>query len=500
MKIKLPHIIHSIWPDTIKAKIRFAMFGLIITVIIGLSSGGYYYLERLFLQESERKARAIIQMLAHSSVKAVIANDYLTVQELIDTMGGESDIWDAFIFRPDFSLLASHRNSHEQEKFASEILQANYDGTRGRIIYATLPDQHNDVMVATVPIMGPFPQGGRMIPLATAMAVFHLDAVKKNVDSARMAVYGLSFILLVMGWFFSRRLSNTITDSLGKLMTGVRRVSSGDLEHQIEIKPSTLTGTAGEIGELSLAFNRMAASLQKIIAEKIQQENLALLGEFASYVIHHLKSPLHGIRLAVENMQEELQEDSGHIQVAHLSRNNDQIIQAIMELEGFIRETLDIAKPIDIHSIRTDVNQLLRDVIKDFATFGVPIETHFSNKVIESRVDVTKFKMVFANLVINAFQAMERSENPLLRIETSNGSAVRVKFSDNGCGMPAETIEKIFNPFYTTKGSGNGLGLTFVKKIVEVHGGKLEVDSEIHVGTEFMITLPKADQQMLFQE
>ena len=500
MNKNLLNILNSIWPDTIKAKIRFAMFGLIITVIIGLSIGAYYYLERLFLQESERKAQAIIQMLAHSSVKAVIADDYLTVQELIDTMGGESDIWDAFIFRPDFSLLASYSNSLEQEAFARGILRENYDNTRGRIIYATLSGQNNDVMVATVPIMGPFPQDGRMTSLATAMVVFHLESVKKSVASARLAIFGFSLIMLIMGWFFSRSLANTITDSLGKLMTGVRRVSSGDLEHKIEITPSGLHRTAGEIGELSLAFNRMSASLKKIISEKIQQENLALLGEFASYVIHHLKAPLHGIRLAVENMQEELQEDSEHIQVSHLSRNNEQIIQAIMELEAFIRETLDIAKPIEVKSVRTDVNQLLRDVIRDFSNFGIPIETNFANKIIESRMDVTKFKMVFANLVINAFQAMEWSEHPLLRIETSNGTAVRVKFSDNGCGMPPETIENIFNPFYTTKGSGNGLGLTFVKKIIEVHGGKLEVDSQVHVGTNFLITLPKADQHMLSQE
>jgi len=491
--------LRTISPRSIGGKFRLAMSLAVIFLIVTLSILSYFFLEKLFLTEIKNKARSVTQVLAHSSVNGILAEDFLVVQELIDTMAGQRDVWDAIIFDKDGRIFTMHQPSATNEKDAFRFLPPSRPDLKA-VQFIDHVYSSRAVLVTVVPIFAPLPVAGQFQSLGTAMVVFYLDAVYENSRMARQAILGIGILAILISWLVATRLAISITRPLRRLIDGVRQVASGDLNHQIEISAAS-AAPANEVHELGVTFNRMSASLKKLIDEKIEKENFALLGEFAGFVVHHLKSPLHGIRLAVENIRLDLADFPQFESLQQTDHEATQIIQSIKQLENFIKDTLDLAKPLTLQMVEADLNQIVNEVAHDFQKFGANIHLQLAPKVLSARLDVERFKMALANLLANAVDAVSHSKGPVIQVETSNGATINLKVTDNGIGMTEEVISRIFNPFYTTKGKGNGLGLTIVKKIVEAHGGQIQVSSRQHTGTSFNILLPPINNpQKLFME
>lgn len=492
--------IWKISPGSIGGKFRLAMSLVIIFLLICLSVLAYLFLEDIFLKEIKNKARTVTQLLAHSSVNGILADDFLVVQELIDTMAGQEDIWDAVIFDNDGQIFTMHQPSADNENLVKRFLTETPSDSKATQ-FITQISSGQRVLVTAVPVFAPEPVDGNFQSLGTAMVVFYLEAVYQNSKIARHLILGIGLLAILISWIIATRLAISITRPVKRLIKGVRRITSGDLTSRIEIPNTQKLSPANEVAELGLAFNRMSASLKKLIDEKIEKENFALLGEFAGFVVHHLKSPLHGIRLAVESIRLEL---SNYQDFESLKQADDeavQIIHSIVHLENFIKETLDLAKPLALQVQETDLNQVVNEVVNDFSQFGANIQVKLAPKVLTTRLDLERFKMALANLFSNAVDAVSHSKNPSINVETTNGEKINLKISDNGIGMSDEVASHIFNPFYTTKGKGNGLGLTIVKKIVEAHGGQISVTSHRNKGTSFNILLPPSkNPQKLFME
>lgn len=491
--------LRNISPRSIGGKFKLAMSLAVILLIIIFSILSYFFLEKLFLTEIKNKARSVTQVLAHSSVNGILAEDFLVVQELIDTMAGQREVWDAIVFDKNGRIFTMHQPSLNNETDALRFLQAAHLNLNA-VQFIDHAHSNQPVLVTAVPVFAPMPAAGQFQTLGTAMVVFYLDAVYENSRIARQMILGIGIFAILISWFVATRLAISITRPLRRLIDGVRQVAAGDLNLQIEIS-DVPASPANEVHELGVNFNRMSASLKKLIDEKIEKENYALLGEFAGFVVHHLKSPLHGIRLAVENIRLDLADFQQFETLKQTDSEASQIIQSIKQLENFIKDTLDLAKPLTLQMVEADVNQIVNEVAHDFQKFGANIHLQLAPKVLSARLDVDRFKMALANLLANAVDAVSHSKGPLIQVETSNGETINLKITDNGIGMTEDVISRIFNPFYTTKGKGNGLGLTIVKKIVEAHGGQIQVSSRQHTGTSFNILLPPINNpQKLFME
>jgi len=212
----------------------------------------------------------------------------------------------------------------------------------------------------------------------------------------------------------------------------------------------------------------------------------------AGGLAHEIKNPLSTIRLNLELLTEDL-EESESPRDRRMLKKIESVQRECKNLEGILDDFLKYARVGELELVATDLNEVVRDFIEFYqpeaAAQGVEISPHLSGDLPPVRLDRALFRQVLMNLALNAQQAMPKGG--LLELQTclKDGRA-QLDLIDTGCGMDEQTQSRIFQVFFSTKPSGNGLGLATVKRIVEAHGGRITVASEPHRGTRFTIALP----------
>jgi len=172
-------------------------------------------------------------------------------------------------------------------------------------------------------------------------------------------------------------------------------------------------------------------------------------------------------------------------------------------LERLVKDLLNYAKPVPANYLPTDINQLVDKVLSFFMTqrgrsMDLKIEKRFFSSLPKSMIDPNSMEQAFLNIILNAQKAMPKGGTftistvslPQRRDDGKEIQEVQIIFEDTGVGIPEENVPMIFNPFFSTRSDGTGLGLSITKNIVEQQGGKIEVESQVNVGTKFIITLP----------
>lgn len=217
-----------------------------------------------------------------------------------------------------------------------------------------------------------------------------------------------------------------------------------------------------------------------------QKEKLAAVGQLAAGIAHEIRNPLASISGSIQLMD----------QSAHQTVEDKKLMSIVLKetdrLNGLISEFLDFVKPDMPDKSPLNINELLEEVFEILRlNKGLRKDVHQEARL-ESRVlisgDYSKLKQAFLNIFINAYQAMEKSDQARCEIITyDDKDRVVVKIKDTGSGIDSEVKKHIFEPFRTTKSKGTGLGLAITHKIIENHGARIFVESEIGKGTEFTI-------------
>jgi len=248
-----------------------------------------------------------------------------------------------------------------------------------------------------------------------------------------------------------------------------------------------------EIKELKTELERRdleATEELKITHEKmLRNETLSVAGTFASGVAHELATPLASILSYLQMVK-------GKVPLQdQLKGDIDLIERELQRCKGILRGMLDFARAPEQEKMLTNVNNILRDLL---ALIGYQAE--YKNIVIKEDLNPAvpsimavpgQLRQVFMNVIINALQSM--SESGELNVSTAfnaNSQRIVVAVKDTGHGIPEEEINKIFQPFYTSKKTGTGLGLSISYGIIKGHGGDIEVKSDYEKGTTFFIYLP----------
>lgn len=212
---------------------------------------------------------------------------------------------------------------------------------------------------------------------------------------------------------------------------------------------------------------------------------LSLIGQMTASVAHEIKNPLASIKGGVEIIiDNETSEDE--------KKEFEQIVFGeIQRMDNTIKEFLDFSRPKESKMEKLDLNDLLSTVIKQLQKQADEQNLTIKYNQVDSLIifgDKEKIQQVFLNLILNAIEASP--DNSIINITSKKeADAIKVSITDQGNGIPAESLEKIFEPFYTTKSSGTGLGLAVVKTIVDNHQGKIQIDSSSH-GTSIHLTFP----------
>lgn len=307
------------------------------------------------------------------------------------------------------------------------------------------------------------------------------------------ATIALGLILLLITALISRSFTRPVTE----LAKAAQRVTAGDLGFQVKITQRN------EVSTLSQTFNEMIAGLRrnKELEEQLQRsERSAVVGRLASGIAHEIRNPLNFMNLSIDHLQAKfiLPPKSNHEAEAtrHEAVNILGLIKdEIARLNRLVSDFLSYGRPARLKFRALDARQLLEEVIGLVHTQAEQQGINISLQMAENtdpnfEVDPEQIKTCFSNLIINAVQAMPEGGDLLITV-TNDETELQFEFRDTGCGIAAETLEQIFEPYYSTKETGIGLGLPLTKKLIEDHSGEIKVSSEVGSGTIFTVSLPR---------
>ena len=275
-----------------------------------------------------------------------------------------------------------------------------------------------------------------------------------------------------------------------ELQEKMAQVGDGDLTAAVSFARRN-----DEIGDLGRNFNLMVTQLRES-REEIQRlhrtqmsraEHLATLGELAAGLAHEIRNPLAGIAGVIEIIGRDLPPTSPARVVVKDVR------QEIAQINHILTDLLHTARPHPPDIRRSDLNTTIEHAVMlaRQQALSKPIEIEFRKNpaVAEVEHDSDQIHQVLLNLMINSIQAIE-GEGKILVDLGLEGTSATIAVCDSGRGIPPEHLPNIFRPFYTTKGNGTGLGLSLARRIVEEHGGRIDVASSLGQGTRFVVILP----------
>lgn len=241
--------------------------------------------------------------------------------------------------------------------------------------------------------------------------------------------------------------------------------------------------------ELEKKVEERTKELEETQAQLIQSEKLASIGELAAGVAHEINNPL-GVMLGFTQviLKKLPEDDRFHKPLTSIEREGLRCKKIIQGLLDFSRRSTLAAQPVNLNNI---VNAACELIEHQMAIDNVRVVKGYAPNLPHIQADANQLQQVFVNLIKNGYQAMPQGGD--LRITTrAMGNQVQAIFADSGTGISPENLKRIFDPFFTTKevGKGTGLGLSVSYGIIESHGGKIEVESQLGVGTTFVVTLP----------
>ncbi len=319
-----------------------------------------------------------------------------------------------------------------------------------------------------------------------------LEEMQAEVARTRILMMLIGLVSLLIGVIGATWLARRITTPLQKLVEGTEHISRGDFSLEIDIH------SQDEIGNLARSFNEMSRELQRLQVRMeeankrlIQVEKLASIGHISAGIAHEIRNPLTSVKLNIQKLSEKESLDEFDRTYLEISQ------EGIAQIEKFIKELLNYARVselnLDVFSVEQIIDGSLKMMADSLALKNITVEKHYAPGLPQVKVDADKIRQVILNILRNSCEAVK--EGGTIRVctaltETPSGPRVMTEISDNGRGVPRGDWENVFEPFYTTKASGIGLGLAIARKIIEQHAGIIRVKSQAGKGSCFEILLP----------
>jgi signal transduction histidine kinase len=263
----------------------------------------------------------------------------------------------------------------------------------------------------------------------------------------------------------------------------------------------------GHITGATLFFKDLTRVEQLEERERLR-DRLAALGEMAAAIAHEVKNPLAGIEVMAGILKRQLPESPDAQSIL------GDIIKEAKMANAIVLEILDFVRPIRLQVERITLADAVRDAIS-MAESHVPrgevvVDVSLAPDLPSIHGDPYQLRQLFTNLLTNAFEALggrgtvrilaaKLAEDPSAGGEPQAGPSLQIEVTDDGPGVPADVMDRIFSPFFTTKPQGSGLGLAIVRKIVDAHDGRIDVSAPLAGGTRFRVTLPFASGHGLFR-
>lgn len=411
------------------------------------------------------------------------------------------------IFSREFSELHKNFNLYiynklvsttDEQLYKSDLLddrisgEAYYNIALSKKDYFSENTQIGDlnVIAAYIPIYDNY---NNLLGILSSQTVFRQNEINQELTENLVYIFGVYFVAVIFLVIIVNILSYTISNPIIRLQRATDQLSRGNIE--IEVKSSS----KDEIGDLISSFNKMTKELKRSREELKKVERESAWKDIARQVAHEIKNPLTPMKLAMQHMYYAYTHDFKDFKTV-IQTTNRLIIDQIETLNRIATEFSDFAKMPSRNYVPLDINTVLCDAVKLLNTDNkIKISIGGAKPapvVIGDRDEVMR---ALINIIRNSLQAIdEKVINRKDGYITINSLVVNghytIRIKDNGIGMDEQTLQKLFEPYFSTKSSGMGLGLVITKKIITDMSGRIYVKSEINAGTEVEIVLKLQDE------
>jgi len=477
-----------------------------LSCIIVLVLSGYGYLHilsrrELLVKKMKLEVRSIGHTLKISLERTSYPGELKYVQDLLNAVDENDRTLGALFYHQDRDLIL---HSHTIEGEFDPLLESIK-----RVIRESRPQESFGFYKKVPVFIYTFPLKDEKGNIVGGVALLqHTSFVEEDIEKAEWSIFIATLILIggtiVLILFATRR---WITQPISVLMDGIKNMARGDLNIHIDLKKR-----GDELSKLSQAFNQMAIDLREAQERMTQEsetrldlerslrqsEKLAMIGQLASGLAHEIGTPLNVIGGRAEMTKKKLEDKETVLKnLDVIVQQSARITKIIQQLLGFVRKKKPEQSLLNVPELLETTLEFLSHQIQKQR---VSVAREIADNLPSVKGDPDQLQQVFLNTILNAIQAMPQGGTLRLSVlskwlskadfENEKRQYVEVCIEDTGVGIEKEIIPNIFNPFFTTKNRGTGLGLMISQGIVQDHEGWIDVESEVGEGSVFKIYLP----------
>ena len=315
---------------------------------------------------------------------------------------------------------------------------------------------------------------------------------RKTRDKIRVVLAALAIVLVITSLVSARVVTSRTVRPIKQLAAATERIAGGDLSHRVNLAPGD---ARGEIATLVASFNRMTENLEEAQRTLVRTERIAAWREVARRLAHEIKNPLTPIQVSIHRIKKRLKGDDEDTRVIEECLNS--MLKEVDNLRKIAEEFSTFAKLPEPKFSELDVNETISSVLELYTSSleNIEVVKSYGERLPPIRADHDQIRSVFSNIIKNAIEAMPVGGVIVIITSLAGGDTpstarfVRTEISDSGVGIPKDIAEQIFNPYFTTKSEGTGLGLALAYRIVQDHGGEISFSTSAD-GTTFVIDLP----------
>ena len=323
---------------------------------------------------------------------------------------------------------------------------------------------------------------------ADALSIFVIESEvgQGPLDVAGLSILGITLLLAVVATLLLYLIISGITDSIRRVTRGAKAIAAGTLDATITVKSNDETRVLAD------AFNRMAGRLREMIARESEQKQFESFARLSAVLTHDLKNAILSLSFLVTNMERKFDREGFREDAMHT------LADSVGNLKNLVSKLSDpLTQPTE-ERYEGDLSQVVERVLMHTAEHvgdRYQVTKNLTSGV-KAIVNPSAIERVVENLIINAIEAMPNGGGLQLATYSIAEQSV-ISVTDTGKGMPVDFVrDKLFHPFATTKKKGIGLGLYSCREIIERHGGTIEVESQLDIGTTFRLLLPAANRSL----
>lgn len=467
------------------AKFSLALFVVVCGVALTISISVIKIGERAMTEELRERGAAAVRILSKSSAELVMREQLWELYEITKIMtrgnASEKNILTYAMVIDRYGVLLSHSDPVRFKigsSLASDPIYTKVVNSKDVQIVGTYGLDGEPVLDVSSPVIL---DGQRIGTVRVGVTRRYMrNAIKKE----GIAVIFISTMLALCGVSGGLLIARRMTKPLKELDANMKALSEGlPIEDKVVVLKEK-----DEIGRLADTFNLMAITLKEKERELVKSERLASIGEFAAGLAHEIRNPIGSVVTAVNILS------SGKANSQEIASLNGVVKKESDRLNRILSDFLIFARPTPPKLRDVELNEILKETVEmvkrhDSFAEGILIELDLDKEIKNVRMDPDQMRQVFWNMLLNSIEAMGGSGALAISSKAMAGKAI-ISIKDTGHGIEDKELERIFEPFYTTKQNGTGLGLSIVNRIVETHGGKIFLYSKAGEGTTFILEFP----------